>query len=601
MQPRDQTRLWASLGQLYAFMPAERRRNFYAVLLLMIVGAILELATIGAVLPFLALLADQSRLSYFPWLSDLFAALGANGPHDRLIAASGLFVVIAVIAGIVRLQLAWSSQRFVFKLGHELSVEIERRILLQPYSFHISWNSSTLIAGLEKVQVLVFQVLLPLMQAVMAVFISAFITAALIYVDPATAVITALAFTAVYFGISAATKRRLERNSAIVGSAYDERVQIIQESLGGIRDLIIDSSQSIYLETFRRIDIRLNDARTNTAFIAAAPRFVIEGLGMVLIAVVAILISEREGGLAAALPILGALALGAQRLLPLLQQIYNGWSIAAGNGSMIGQVLDLLQLPLPDTGPEPSPAAPLALKHRIRVENVSFAYAGGRARALEAVSIDIPRGSTIALIGTTGSGKSTLADLIMGLLEPTGGHILIDDVPLSPATRRRWWQSIAHVPQAIFLADTSIARNIAFGDPSEAIDTARCIAAARTAQLHDFVQTLPQGYDTFVGERGIRLSGGQRQRLGLARAIYKQAPVLVLDEATSALDDVTEAAVMESLEALGDEDRTVVMIAHRLSTVARCDLVARLENGRLVALGTYAEVVGHISHSENIE
>ena len=204
----------------------------------------------------------------------------------------------------------------------------------------------------------------------------------------------------------------------------------------------------------------------------------------------------------------------------------------------------------------------------------------------------------IALIGTTGSGKSTLADLIMGLLEPTEGEITIDGERLDAETRRRWWRSIAHVPQSIFLADASIARNIAFSDPGEPIDIQRTGAAARAAQLHQFVETLPEGYETVIGERGIRLSGGQRQRLGLARALYKSAPVLILDEATSALDDETEAAVMESLDALVRKDGlTILMIAHRLSTVARCDKVVRLEKGRVVATGSYSEVVDNIPNS----
>jgi ABC-type multidrug transport system fused ATPase/permease subunit len=592
--------LWPSLRQLYAFKSPERRRHFYFVLSLMIVGAFAEIATIGAVLPFIALLADQSRWEYFPFIRDLFDALGADKPRERLIAASGMFVAIALLAGMIRLQLAWSSQSFVFKLGHELSVEIQKRILYQPYSFHISWNSSRLVAAMEKVQMLVFQVLLPLMQALTAIFISAFITAGLIVVDPFTALVSAASFAAIYFGISLTTMRRLASDSGVVAATFDERVKIIQESLGGIRDVIIDASQAIYLETFRRIDARLNKARMNTAFIAAAPRFVIEALGMILIAVIAILISDREGGLAGALPILGALALGAQRLLPLLQQIYNGWTIATGHGAVMTQVLDLLQLPMPDEHSPHLAAQPLTFEDRICIEDVSFSYRGTRAPALERIRLEIPRGSTVALIGTTGSGKTTLADLVMGLLEPTEGQITVDGVPIAGKTRQRWWQSIAHVPQAIFLADTSVARNIAAGAPSEPMDMALIEAAARTAQLHEFVESLPEGYETLVGERGVRLSGGQRQRLGLARAIYKRAPVLVLDEATSALDDITEAAVMHSLEELGEHGRTVIMIAHRLSTVARCDVVARLEKGRLAEVGSYAEVLGDTPHSRKL-
>src|SRR5438067_6021282 len=580
------------MRELYSMLSPRRRRQLYLVLCLMIAGAFAELATIGAVLPFLSLLADPHRVEQVPLLAAFFGELGAVTPHERLVAATGLFVILAVVAAAVRLQLTWSSQDFVFSLGHDLAVDIQRRLLLQPYTFHINHNTSSLVAALEKIGVLVFNVLQQVMQAAIAVFISLFIVAALIAIDPFTALAAAAAFSLVYLLVSAFTRRRLAANSQIVGVSFDERVKIMQESLGGIRDVIIDNSQAVYLEAFRRVDDRFNTAKANTAFIGAAPRFVIESLGMVLIAVLAIAISAREGGFAGALPILGALALGAQRLLPLLQQIYVGWSLAAGNESVIVQVLDLMRLPVDQELARAGHVPPLPLLDRIRVDNVSFAYASRRGPALQNISFDIPCGARIALIGKTGSGKRTLADLLMGLIEPAEGSISVDGVPLAHDNRRNWQRSIAHVPQAIFLADASIERNIAFGVPADAIDRKRVIDAARKAQLDEFVHALPEGYDTHVGERGVRLSGGQRQRLGIARAIYKEASVLVLDEATSALDDATEAAVMEALDQLGDEGRTIILIAHRLSTVSRADIVVRLDNGRLAELGSYAEVVG---------
>jgi ATP-binding cassette subfamily B protein len=323
-----------------------------------------------------------------------------------------------------------------------------------------------------------------------------------------------------------------------------------------------------------------------------APRFVIEAAGMILLAALALIIADREGGLAGALPILGALALGAQRLLPLIQQVYYGWSAYAGNRAVAGDVLNLLGMPVPEHATVVAKrAAPLSFKREIRIEGVSFAYSGRSEPALSAVSLTIPRGARVALIGQTGSGKSTLADLLMGLLEPGSGQILVDGVPLVGEARRAWRQSIAHVPQAIFLADTSVERNIAFGVAPEQIDRDRVVDAARRAELHSFLAGLPDGYQTPVGERGVRFSGGQRQRLGIARAIYKAAPVLVLDEATSALDSATEEAVTQALADLGDRGMTIIMIAHRLSTIENCDIVVRLENGRVVATGSYQEVV----------
>ena len=410
----------ADLGQLYGFMSPARRRKFLALLALMLVGATAELVAIGAIVPFLSLLAGTGQ-THFRWIPGLFEALGAQGRDQQLIAASVLFMGAALVAGALRLQLAWSTQYFVLGLGHELAVEIQRRTLAQPYAYHVSRNSSEIIASLEKVQVLVFVVLLQLMQAVTAAFIALFIVAALVRIDPFTALVAAISFGTLYGLVSAFTRRRLARNSAITGAAYQQRVQLIQESLGGIRDVIIDDSAAVYLDEFRKIDRRFTQARATTAFIAAAPRFVIEAAGMVVIAALALVISGREGSLAQALPILGAVALGAQRLLPLLQQLYNSWAHLTGNRAVAAQVLDLLALPVEESPSPPEPAEALGLRQRIAFDRVSFAYPGRPRPALEDVSLTIDRGSRVALVGHTGSGKSTLADLLMGLLEPTSG------------------------------------------------------------------------------------------------------------------------------------------------------------------------------------
>ena len=519
-----------------------------------------------------------------------FAAFGAGDRGEQLVAASLMFMGAAVVAGALRLQLAWSTQNFVLSLGHQLSVEIQRRTLAQPFSYHVSRNSSEIIASLDKVRMLVFGVLLQVMRAVTAGLIAIFIIVALVRVDPITAAVAAVAFGLLYALVSAFTRKRLARNSAVLGSAFEQRVQLIQESLGGIRDVIIDNSQAVYLDEFRKIDARLTRAEATTSFMGTAPRFVIEAAGMVFIAALALAISGREGGLAPALPILGAVALGAQRLLPLIQQLYTAWTDLAGQRSITARVLELLELPVEEQAAQPG--KPLAFSDAITFDKVSFTYPKRHDAALQDISLRIKRGSRVALIGPTGSGKSTLADLLMGLLEPTAGKIAVDGAALTAMNRRAWQRGIAHVPQAIFLADASIARNIAFGVPETDIDMQRVSRAAQTAQLDGFIDSLPDGYETSVGERGVRLSGGQRQRLGIARAVYKDAPLLVLDEATSALDDDTEVAVIEALDQLGGEERTIVIIAHRRSTIEHCDSVLRLDNGRLLETGTFAEVFG---------
>jgi ABC-type multidrug transport system fused ATPase/permease subunit len=569
----------AALKQVFRFMSRARRRQFAFVLALMLTGAVAELVTVGAVVPFLTLLANPGGFGDLPLAGSL---LGGMPPADRLLAATAFLMAAALAAGAVRLQLAWSSQRFVYRLGHELSVEIQRRVLGQPYSWHVAHNSREIVASLEKVQIMSSAVALQFMQSLSAAVLALFIVAALVAIDPPTALASAGALAFIYLAVSIVGRRLLGRNSRTVASAFSERVGLVQESLGGIRDVIIDNAQGVYLEAFRKVDSDYSRARAANSFIGTAPRFVIEAAGIVVIAAASLLLAGRQGGFAVALPVLGALALGAQRLLPLVQQIYFGWSSIRGNRKVTDDILRLLALPVPDDdgdGDGDGGGPPLPLDREIRMEGVRFTYPGRAEAALDGVSLSVARGARVALVGTTGSGKSTLADIMMGLIEPDEGRVTVDGAPLASAG---WRRSIGHVSQSVFLADSSIERNIAFGTAPGGIDRARAVEAARLAQLHDFIESLPQGYETRVGERGVALSGGQRQRLGLARALYKGAPVLVLDEATSALDEATEAAVLESLDLLcAARGLTIVMIAHRLHPAFRADQVVRLEKGRI--------------------
>jgi ATP-binding cassette, subfamily B, bacterial PglK len=562
-----------ALRLFYGSIGPRRRRQLALALVVMLVGAVAELVTIGATLPFLAMLTRQGRGALPAFAGSWLARLGL----DTVAAASLLLIGAAIAAAAIRLALLAVSQRLVMAIGHDIAVSIFARMLRQPYAEYVRRNSSEVLASMEKVRDVASGILQPAMQGMIGAVLALCIAAFLFAISPFAAVVAAISIAFVYLLISSLSRARLARNSRMLAGAATDRTKLIQEGLGGIRDIILDRSQPLFEQEFRAIDRRYRRAIAINAFIGQAPRFAIEAAGIATIALIALAMSFQPGGIVRAIPVLGALALGSQRLLPLIQQAYNGWSSSAGNRQSIVDIVALLRAPVLTDAPADGAALPF--ERAIRCRDLWFRYGDG-PWTLEAIDLRIPRGARLGIAGTTGSGKSSLMDLLMGLLEPVKGAIEVDGVTLDAATRPLWQARIAHVPQAIYLIDDSIAANIAFGQ--ERIDADRIRVCARAAHLDDFVEGLPDGYDTEVGERGIRLSGGQRQRIGIARALYKQAPVLILDEATSALDDATERAVMGSIMALGPE-MTIVMIAHRRSSLEGCDRVVRLEGGKLVS------------------
>ena len=587
--PAAPARFLASVNRLLDAASPRRRVQLIATLILTLAGAIAELVTIGAVLPVLAVAAHPGSLPGLPLVGPFLSAV-ADRLHVGPVVAAALFLTIAAVgATTVRLLLLWASQKFIFGLQQDISIVIFGRALRQPYSWYLKQNSSVLIASQQQISIVINAIVTPLLLAFTSGVMALFITIFLFIIDPRAALVASVTIGLTYVGITLYARRKIDSMSGGIAAVYDARVRTMQETLGGIRDINLDQSQPVFEERLRRIEDEFRRLMTTANFLGAAPRLVVEGVTIVLVAVMAAWFSLQPGGVLAAIPVLGALALGAQRMLPMIQMVYQGWAQYAVYSGNLADIIALLNAPIdpmiPTTAAEIRP-----FRRSIALAGVRFSYGAGR-NALTGIDLDIRKGERIGFIGKTGCGKSTLVDVLMGLLPPTAGQLLIDGEPIGDSTIANWKAQIAHVPQAIFLADDSIAANIAFGQPKESIDPARVERAAAEAGLGEFLGQLADGLATTVGERGIRLSGGQRQRIGIARALYKRATVLVLDEATSALDDETEAAVMSAVAGLAD-DLTIVIIAHRLTTVARCDRVYRLAAGRIVDQGSYAEVVG---------
>jgi ABC-type bacteriocin/lantibiotic exporter with double-glycine peptidase domain len=566
----------ATVRAFYRAMSPARRRQFRLVVPIMLLGALAETVTIGAVLPFLALLADPARGARLPGFR-LLEAMGGGQSGDLMMRATLLLVAAIVAAAVMRLMIALVTNRFVFALGHEVGLKIFGRMLRQPYSLYASRNPATVVAGIDKVQALISWVLTPVMQGLASSIIALAIIAVLIAIAPATAALAAAAAALIYVGVSYALARRLRANSRSLAENASARAKAVQEALGGLRDILLDHSQDIFEQKFRRLDRAFREAQSSLTIIGSAPRYVLEAVGIVLIGLLALHMSAQPGGMVAAVPVLGALALGAQRLLPLLHSSYLGWTQFSGHLQTLRDVLELMHSP---TVTALRVCDPVPFQHEVVLDRVSLIHPGG-AQALRDISFRIAKGERVGMVGKTGAGKSSLLDVMMGLLDPTEGDIRIDGRPLDAASRPNWQAQIAHVPQSIYLADESIAFNIAFADADGPIDMARVREAARRAQIHDFIAAAPLGYETTVGDRGVRLSGGQRQQIAIARAFYKRASILILDEATGHLDKETEDAVIAAVSEI-DRDITILIVAHRASTLQGCDRILRLDAGRLV-------------------
>ena len=580
------------LRLLYRFwlkLSMRRKTQLVFLLLIMLIASFAEIVSIGAVLPFLAVLTTPERIFGHPAAQTVIGIFAITTPGQLLLPVSILFAIAATMSGVVRLLLLWASTRISYSIGADLSIDIYRRTLYQPYSVHVARNSSEIINGISGKTGTVIAACIGVLNLISAVVILTAILIALISLEPVVAVGSFLGFGGIYGTIIMLTRGTLKRNSQRIAEESTQVIKSLQEGLGGIRDVLIDGTQATYCKAYQNADHPLRRAQGNNYFISLSPRYALEALGMVLISAIAYFLVRQPDGIAKTIPVLGALALGAQRLLPVLQLVYSSWINLLGNQSSLEDALHLLDQPLPEYVHNPSDKT-ISFEKQIVLRNLFFRYSDQAPYVLKDVNLVIRKGSRIGFVGATGSGKSTLLDLIMGLLMPTQGAFEVDGQPIDETNVRAWQVHIAHVPQFIFLSDSTIAENIAFGIPKHKIDHARVRYAAAQAQISGIIEEWPHQYQTRVGERGVRLSGGQRQRIGIARALYKQADVIVFDEATSALDNETELAVMQSIEKLS-ENLTILIIAHRLTTLRACTVVVELANENIKRKGSYQEIV----------
>lgn len=599
MPDLSQARYGTLLRLLWGHIQPRRRWQLGLLVSLMLLSSLAELLTVASLVPFLLAMSDPTGLWRLPWLRGAAEALGFNSPAQLILPIGLLLMMAGLMSAAVRATNLYVNAHLSALIASDLGVEGYRRTLEQPYGVHLQRNSSEVITKLTYLGGISRGILAPLLQGLSGLIVAIVLVVGLMAYQPKLAIGLAALFLATYGAIVHLNRRRLELIS-MQSDLYSKRsLKAQQEGLGAIRDVLLDHSQPLFVDRFQRAQRPLMLLQAQADTVAGLPRFALEAGGLVAITAAVLWLLPR-GGVVAALPAVGAIALGFQRLLPAVQQIYGASTYLGTYRDVLAGGLELLEQPRENRAPTglscQSAGRPETLTFRkcLEFRHVGF-YHNEDIPVLKDINLCIRPGEWIGLVGATGSGKSTLLDLLMGLLSPSQGEICVDGIALEERgqqidRRAAWQQHLAHVPQNIFLADASIAANIAFGVNTEQVDNERLLWAAETAQAAGFIRNLRDGFQTSVGERGVRLSGGQRQRIGIARALYKQADMLILDEATSALDTVTEQRVTEAIGSMGAE-YTVVMIAHRLSTVTRCDRIIELNAGRVVAEGCYDELL----------
>ena len=575
--PELQSNLINDLVILWRYLGKKRKHQFLLLFSLMLVSVFAEVVTIGAIIPFLGVLTAPEQVFTLSWLQPIIQSLKIETASELLLPLTLAFILVAIFSSGIRITQLWYNSRLTAAMGTQLRHDIYAMALNKPYEFHLAHNSSDLISlTTEKVTLAITAGIMQVLYLVTASVMCLAIVATLIYINPFIALLAFFSWGSGYILIARLVRNKIRRNSEIITTNQPQSVKSMQEGLGGIRDVILDNSQEVFTRGYAQTVHDILYALVQNSFLSSLPKNLLEVLGITLIALLAYSMQADSSG-QNALPLLGAFALGAQRLLPGLQQIYFSWSIINGHHAVLADVVTWLIVTNKDQ--EQKQAIPfLNFQRNIELRNMSFGYTGTNKEVLSKINLTIPKGSRVGFVGETGSGKSTLLDIIMGLLVPTDGELWVDGKKINFSNMKAWQKNIAHVSQTIFLADGTLLENIAFGIPVEDIDKKQVEKAAKLAQIHDFIETLPEGYDTLIGERGVRLSGGQRQRIGIARALYKKANVLVLDEATSALDNATEKAVMTAIDSL-DDSMTILMIAHRTSTLDGCGRVIELIDG----------------------
>lgn len=598
INPVNSAGMFSVARELFSILSPLQRRQFYLLQLLVVLMAFAEIVGVMSIGPFMALVADPAVLTQDNLLADAYVWSGLDDPLDFLFYAGLAVLFLLALAALISMFTIWRLSVFSARIGAELADRLFAYYMQKDWLFHAGGSSAQLTKQIanEAVRVADF-VITPLLQMNARLILALFICIAIFVYDPLVALAGVAFFGAMYVLLYRYVRERLNSNGRVLSEVATLRFRLLNEGLGGIKDVLLLGRKKDFIDRFRASGEAFAVSKGSNTALGLVPRYFMELLAFsAMIFLVLFLIRSGDSSLAAVLPSLAIYAFAGFKLLPALQMVYVSVAQIRGNIAAFEAIRDdLFESVAVSELPQPVEPELLPLKKGITLEQVTFVYPGKHEPALDAMELFIPVGSAVGLVGASGSGKSTVVDLLLGLISPQHGELRIDDTVVTSDNLRAWQNRIGFVAQSIFLSEGSIADNVAFGIARDQIDPVRVKKALAQAHLASYVDELPEGVDTLVGERGVQLSGGQRQRIGIARALYHDADVLVFDEATSALDGITERLVMDAIQEFRGQ-KTIIMIAHRLKTIENCNIIFMIEAGRVVDQGSYAELLEKNEH-----
>ena len=587
----------SSLKQLYHLLTIDQRKKLHALQILVIIGSLTEVSSVLAVGAFMSLIGDFNQLNFGGFGGYLFEELGFESKKSFVIFIASLTFIFLILTTLISILTLWRLSMYGARVGADLSNRLYTYYMGQTWLFHTSNNSSTLINKIaaESSRItasIINHIMLVNSKIIMAILM----TLAICIYNFWMAISAALIFSVSYFLIYRIAQSRLTRNGAIISKMQSLRFKLMNEGFGGIKDTLLLGRAELFNNRFTKASYEYARVSGNNSVLSLGPRHVMELAAFSLVIfLVAYLVFSFDGDLASILPLLSVFALAGFKLLPGFQQIYYSFTTIQGNIAALENLKTDLEASSENSQNKlinelNDSREKILIKNSIELKDVQFTYPNIKEPTLSGVNISVPAGNVVGLVGPSGSGKSTLIDIMLGLIEPSKGELLVDSNVINSKNKRLWQNNLGFVAQRIFLSDSTIKENIAFGLSLEQIDDQRVLKATALAQLDDLIESLPEGMNTIVGERGVQLSGGQCQRIGIARALYHDAEVLIMDEATSSLDGLSEKLIMKAIHDLSGQ-KTIILIAHRLNTVKNCDTIFLLSEGKILDKGSYDDLV----------